>query len=99
MKQEQRKPKLASIYDYDIRIERTYKLMEKDISANNVELIRKYDRSMIGESLAKATRLKHLQVILNLSFLMSIQTRLIFPYQIISQVLNGTTKLEIRHIQ
>ena len=41
--------------------------MEKDISANNVALIRKYDRSMIGESLAKATRHKHLQIILNLS--------------------------------
>ena len=67
MKQERRKPKLASIYDYDVRIERTYKLMEKDISPNDVELIKKYDRSMIGESLAKATRLKHLQVILNLS--------------------------------
>lgn len=48
-------------------IERTYNLMEKDLSVNNMELIRKYDRSMIGESLAKATRHKHLQVILNLS--------------------------------
>ena len=67
MKQELRKPKFSSIYDYDDRIERTYKLIEKSLSKSNIELIRKYDKVMIAESLAKATRHKHLQVILNLS--------------------------------
>jgi len=67
LKQELRKPKFSSIYDYDDRIERTYKLIEKSLSKSNIELIRKYDKVMIAESLAKATRHKHLQVILNLS--------------------------------
>ncbi|HZS73877.1 MAG TPA: integrase, partial [Candidatus Nitrosotalea sp.] len=62
-----KQPKLASIYDYDDRIGRTYNLMEKDLSEENIKLIKKYDHSMIAESLAKATRHKHLQVVLNLS--------------------------------
>lgn len=67
MKQEIGKPQFTSIYDYDDRIERTYKIIEKETSKENVDLITKYDRSMIAESLAKATRHKHLQVILNLT--------------------------------
>ncbi|OLD21609.1 MAG: hypothetical protein AUG16_05185 [Thaumarchaeota archaeon 13_1_20CM_2_39_20] len=67
MKLEIGKPQFTSIYDYDDRIERTYKIIEKETSKENVELIKKYDRSMIAESLAKATRHKHLQVILNLT--------------------------------
>jgi site-specific recombinase XerC len=42
-------------------------MIEKELSKGNAELIKKYDRSMISESLAKATRHKHLQVILNLT--------------------------------
>lgn len=57
----------GSIYDYDDRIERTYKIIEAESSKENLDLIKKYDRSMISESLAKATRHKHLQVILNLT--------------------------------
>jgi hypothetical protein len=41
--------------------------MKKELSSQNVELITKYDRSMIAESLAKATRHKHLQILLNLT--------------------------------
>ncbi len=60
-------PQPSTIYNYDDRIERTYKIIEKELSAQNLALITKYDRSMIAESLAKATRHKHLQVILNLT--------------------------------
>ena len=58
---------LTSIYDYDNRITRTYTLIEKELSSSNVKLIRKYDESMITQSLAKPTRHKHLQIILNLT--------------------------------
>ena len=57
----------SSIYDYDNRIVRTYALIEKELSPDNVKLIRKYDESMITQSLAKPTRHKHLQIILNLT--------------------------------
>ncbi|MGQ0795427.1 MAG: tyrosine-type recombinase/integrase, partial [Nitrosopumilaceae archaeon] len=56
-----------SIYDYDARIFRTQILIQKDLSKENADLINKYDQSMIIESLAKATRLKHLQILLNLT--------------------------------
>jgi hypothetical protein len=59
MKQESRKPKLASIYDYDVRIERTYKLMEKDISANNIELTKKY---VISESSRKKIAIRIIEL-------------------------------------
>jgi hypothetical protein len=55
------------IYDYDIRIHRTYKLIRSELSEENQKLIEKYDKVMISESLAKATRHKNLQVVLNLS--------------------------------
>jgi len=61
------KDKKRSIYDYDDRIKRTFNLIEKELSQNNVELIQKYDRLMILEGHAKATRHKHLQTLLNLS--------------------------------
>jgi integrase len=55
------------IYDYDIRIQRTYKLIRSELSESNQQLIEKYDKVMITESLAKATRHKNLQIVLNLS--------------------------------
>jgi integrase/recombinase XerD len=67
LKQEFGKPQFTSICDYNDRIERTYKIIEKELSQENAEMIKKYDRSMLSESLAKATRHKHLQVILNLT--------------------------------
>lgn len=54
MKQDLKNSQPSSIYDYDDRIERTYKLIESEFSKENAELIKKYDRSMISESLAKA---------------------------------------------
>ncbi|MDE1764933.1 MAG: tyrosine-type recombinase/integrase [Thaumarchaeota archaeon] len=45
----------------------TYALIEKELSPYNIELIKKYDSELVKQSLAKATRLKHLQILLNLS--------------------------------
>lgn len=67
MKQEFRISQSSSIYDYDQSIARTYRLIQNELSRENQDLIEKYDKSMIAESLAKATRHKHLQVILNLT--------------------------------
>jgi len=61
------KQEIGNPHDYDDRIDRTYKIIAKELSLENAELIKKYDRSMMTESLAKATRHKHLQVILNLT--------------------------------
>jgi hypothetical protein len=55
------------IYDYDLRIQRTHKLIKSELSKTNQQLIEKYDKVMISESLAKATRHKNLQIVLNLS--------------------------------
>lgn len=43
------------------------KLLEKNLSEYNFDAIKKYDRELVNNSLARATRLKHLQIILNLS--------------------------------
>jgi len=55
------------IHPYDMKIDSIYKLIEREVSKNNVKLIKDYDHYMARQSLAKATRLKHLQIILNLS--------------------------------
>lgn len=57
-----------------MRINQTKQLIHSDerISTADEKLIEEYDGSMIRESLAKATRLKHLQVILNLSRLLPV---------------------------
>jgi hypothetical protein len=62
-----RKTEEIEIHPYDHRIDRAYKLIEKELSKENITLIKKYDRYMVRQSLAKATRLKHLQIILNLT--------------------------------
>ncbi|AFS80379.1 integrase family protein [Candidatus Nitrosopumilus koreensis AR1] len=62
-------PKHCSIrlYNYDKIITRTFALMEKDLSQNNVELIKKFDRVLVNESLSDARRSKVLGTILSLS--------------------------------
>jgi hypothetical protein len=62
-----RKIQDIEIHPYDMKIEATYRLIEKELSEENITLIKKYDKYMTRQSLAKATRLKHLQIILNLS--------------------------------
>ena len=56
-----------TVHDYDKRIDQTMTLIKRDSSAKNYDLICKYDDTMISEALAKATRLKQLQVVLNLT--------------------------------
>ena len=60
-------PTKSSIYDYDDRISRTWNLIKKELSKNNQDIIERYDNLMITSSMAKATRHKHLQTILNLT--------------------------------
>ncbi len=55
------------IHEYDRKISSTLKQIERELSPENVKLIKSYDRELVNNSLAKATRLKHLQMILNLS--------------------------------
>lgn len=50
-------------YDYDTRIRQDFERMEKCLSRQNIEAIKKYDKSMIMIPLAKATRSKHLQTL------------------------------------
>ena len=60
-------PTKSSIYDYDARIARTMILIQNETSLKNQEIIQKYDDLMLCASMAKATRHKHLQTILNLT--------------------------------
>ena len=54
------------IYDHDKVIEQTYNLMKKDLSELSCQLARKYNVAMVKDGLGKATRLKHLKMLLNL---------------------------------
>jgi len=60
-------PTKSSIYDYDARISRTLILIQNETSQKNQEIIKRYDDLMLCSSMAKATRHKHLQTILNLT--------------------------------
>lgn len=55
------------IYNYERIIERTFALMEKDLSKSNYRLIRKFDRVLVNESLSNARRSKILGTLLSLS--------------------------------
>lgn len=55
------------IHDYDHRISSVLRRIETNLSDTTVELIKKYHNEMISESTSKATQLKHLEVMLNLS--------------------------------
>jgi integrase len=56
-----------TIYDYDKRAERTWKLIRKEISEINIQYIEDYEMSMLTDNLAKAGRQKHLETLLSLS--------------------------------
>jgi hypothetical protein len=56
-----------SIYDYDKRNERTWKLIRKEISKVNIQYIEDYEMAMVTDNMAKAGRQKHLETILSLS--------------------------------
>ena len=63
--------RLVGIYDYDYLLKNTFALIQKELSENNVKLIKKYDRAMVNSSLSKATRQKNLKMILSLSRLLN----------------------------
>ena len=56
-------------YPYEHKVGRTMDLISQRVSKRNQEIIKKYDRQMVNESLAIATRVKHLEVVMNLSVL------------------------------
>ena len=58
------------IYDYAKIISRNFALMEKDLSENNVKLIKKFDIVLVNESLSEARRSKILNTLLSLSRLL-----------------------------
>ncbi|MGY5142686.1 MAG: tyrosine-type recombinase/integrase [Nitrosopumilus sp.] len=58
--------KEITIHDFAKSLDHTLKAIEC-LSSRNTELIKKYDKEMVRNSLAKGTRLKHLLIILNLS--------------------------------
>ncbi len=56
-----------TIYDYDKRALRTWKLIRNEISESNIQYIEDYEMSMVTDNLAKAGRQKHLETLLSLS--------------------------------
>lgn len=79
------------IYEYDRRIDGTKRLIrnEPKITEGSLKLIEEYDGLMARESLAKATRLKHLQVLLTLSRLLPVE----WKYVTKSDIDNVVTKI------
>ena len=55
------------LYDYDKIIFRTFALMQKDLSENNFQIMKKFDRVLVNESLSDARRSKILGTLLSLS--------------------------------
>ena len=55
------------IYNFQKIIANTYALIERELSRNNVELIRKFDKTLVNESLSEARRSKILSTLLSLS--------------------------------
>ena len=56
--------KMFEIHPYYQGIASLHRLIQTNLSKKNIELILKYDKEMVKNSLAKATRRKHLEVIL-----------------------------------
>ena len=67
MEQDLKTPTKNSICQYDKSFDQVYKAMQRDFSPDNFLLLQKYDHDMVNQSLSKATRLKHLKVVLSLS--------------------------------
>lgn len=55
------------LYNYKRIIFRTFALIEKDLSHNNVQIIKKFNRILVNESLSDARRSKILGTLLSLS--------------------------------
>jgi len=55
------------LYNYDRIITQTFALMQKDLSENNFQIMKKFDRVLVNESLSDARRSKILSTLLSLS--------------------------------
>ena len=53
------------IYDYDQRLDNLYKQIKRELSEENDQIIKEYDKKMVMLSLAKATREKHLKLMIH----------------------------------
>lgn len=58
------------IYEYDKQLGWIYNQLKKEMSAENFNLTQKYDTYMVKDGLAKATRLKHLKMLVSLDRLL-----------------------------
>lgn len=58
---------VRDIYKLDKRSARVWALIRNELSPENIELFEKYETDMINLGIAKATRIKHLQVLLTIS--------------------------------
>jgi len=62
--------KKKGIHDYDSIMKGVKRQIQEELSAENVELIAQYDMEMVRQSIAIATRQKHLRTLLGLSRLL-----------------------------
>ena len=61
------KKQSIAIYNHDLFLKRTWTIIKRELSDQNVALLQKYDKAMVNSSLAKATRIKQLNMIISLS--------------------------------
>jgi hypothetical protein len=64
-------PLKIEVHPYETKINQTLQRIEQRVSETNLQLIRKYDRQLVHESLAHATRLKNLETVLNLTTILN----------------------------
>jgi integrase len=55
------------IHGYEKRLAQVYRLLERDLSSENFQLIKKYDQMFVQQSLAKAYRCRNLNALLTLT--------------------------------
>ncbi|MEM3065495.1 MAG: site-specific integrase [Candidatus Nitrosotenuis sp.] len=58
---------IRDIYKLDDRAVRVWRLIKSELSPENVELLERYETEMINLGIAKATRIKHLQIMLTIT--------------------------------
>lgn len=55
------------VYEFDKILHRTFSVINRELSRNNVMIITEYDKEMARQSISKAARRIHVQALLNLS--------------------------------
>ena len=58
---------IRDIYKLDDRAVRVWRLIKSELSPENVDLLERYETEMINLGIAKATRIKHLQILLTMT--------------------------------